>query len=118
MNWAIIVVVVILLGIGYYLYTNPLILSGLSSGSLQSTFQSTINLPTINANPTSYLNKNISIDAELEDLYATSLSAQFDYQHGIENQMYQYFSSNQTQYSMPLVLPNQPNRVWQYGSLV
>ncbi len=119
MNWGVVIVIIVLLGIGYYLYSNPTAISNLASGKLPSISQltqSAVSIPQIDANPVSYLNKTISVRAELEDLYGLNYTELYDLQNGVNDEMYQYFSSNQTQYYLPLVLPNQPNRVWQYGS--
>lgn len=110
----IIIAVIVILGIGYYVYSHTSVLSGLQS--IAQSAQPTVNIAAIQANPTSYLNKTIYVRAELEDEYGTSIAGLYYFQNGIQNQLYQYFSSNQTDWYLALTLPNQPNREWQYGS--
>ena len=60
----IIIAVIVILGIGYYVYSHTSVLSGLQS--IAQSAQPTVNIAAIQANPTSYLNKTIYVRAELE----------------------------------------------------
>lgn len=103
MAWGIIIAVLIILGIGYYLYTNPSVISSLEAGSIPNplgALQPTVSIPDIEANPANYLNKTIAIRANLT----------------YSDELQQYFSNNQTSWTFPLSLPNQPNRQWKHGS--
>lgn len=115
MNWWLVVFAIVVVVGGYYVYSNPTVLAGISSGNLLGTTQPTVNIPDIQANPTSYLNKTIYIRGTLYATYGTSIELLYLYQNGIQNEVQQYFSNNQTDWVLPLTLPNQPNRQWRYG---
>ena len=108
-----IIVILIVISI-YYMYNYPAALSELR-GIISST-KPTVNIPEIQANPISYLNQTLEINATLETFYIVPSNESAYTQAGINNQLYEYFSSNQTNWYLALKLPNQPNRQWEYGS--
>lgn len=116
MNWIAIIILIIILGSGYYAYSHLAVISNIiSSASSVASSQQVVSIPELQANPTNYLNKTIYVRAELEG-YDTSIAGLYYFQNGIQNQLYQHFSSNQTDWYFALKVPKQSNREWQYGS--
>ncbi|VVB81972.1 Uncharacterised protein [uncultured archaeon] len=113
MNWGAIILVLALLGGGYYVFTNPSVVSNISQTLQQvSSSQPAVNIPDLLANPANYTNRTIYIRGNLTQYYNFAPFSQSPTGYRIG----QYFANNQSQYYLFVALPNQTHRVWKFGS--